>query len=215
MRKDNMKKLALNQHISRKLREIKTLTSLRKYRGVGAAGRLLLSVGTLLGIGFLTVPTVVNADRDHGDHRSWGHGFRHHDLEFRAKLTGDEEVPDPVITDTTGEAEFEVNKKQTAIEFELEVKNAVDILGAAGAHIHCAPFGENGPVVVFLAGEVPGGFDGEVEIKATITEANIVNDACGATLLELIESMKEGNTYVNVHSIANPAGEVRGQIEED
>ncbi len=206
-----MKKTALNQHISRKFREIKKLTSLRKYMVVGAAGRLLLIVGALLGIGFLTVPTVVNADRDH---RFWGHGFRHNDLEFKAKLTGDEEVP-PVMTDTTGKAEFEVNKKQTAIEFELEVKNAVDILAAAGAHIHCAPFGENGPVVVFLAGKLPGGFNGKVEIEATITEANIVNPACGATISELIESMKDGLTYVNVHSAANPAGEVRGQIEED
>ena len=136
------------------------------------------------------------------------------ELEFKADLTGAEEVP-PVDTDTTGEAEFEVNWAQTEIEFELEVEDGVDILAKPGAHIHCAPAGENGPIVAFLASDVPGGFDGEVEIKATLTDANIVNDACGTTIAALVQSMRDGNTYVNVHSAANPGGEIRGQIEEE
>ena len=85
----------------------------------------------------------------------------------------------------------------------------------AGAHIHCAPEGENGPVATFLAGAFPGGLDGKVEIEATLTDANIINPACGSTLAELVQAMEAGNTYVNVHSAANPGGEVRGQIEED
>lgn len=132
------------------------------------------------------------------------------DTRFRAQLRGSNEVP-PVETDTEGTATFRVRGDR--IDFELEIEDAVDILGAAGAHIHCAPAGENGPVVAFLAGEVPGGFDGEVEVEATLTEANIVDPACGATLDELVESMRNGNTYVNVHSPAHPAGEIRGQIE--
>ena len=117
-----------------------------------------------------------------------------------------------VVTATSGEAKFEVNEAQTKIEFELEIEDAVDILAAAGAHIHCAPAGLNGPVVVFLAGAVPGGFDGEVEIEATVTDANIINPACGSTIAELVQSMIGGQTYVNVHSAAHPGGEVRGQI---
>ena len=132
--------------------------------------------------------------------------------DFKAELSGDAEVP-PVQTDTSGEAKFITH--DDAIDFELEIDDAVDILGAAGAHIHCAPVGENGPVVVFLAGVVPGGLDGTIELKATLTEANIVDTACGETIAELIESMRDGNTYVNVHSIANQAGEVRGQIAQD
>jgi hypothetical protein len=138
----------------------------------------------------------------------------HDELEFKAKLTNAEEVP-PVATDTTGKAKFKVNPDQTAIEFELEIEDAIDILAVAGAHIHCAPAGQNGPVIVLLAGAIPGGFDGEVEIKATISEANIVDPTCGATLPELIANMQAGNTYVNVHSAAYPGGEIRGQIEED
>ena len=136
------------------------------------------------------------------------------ELEFQAELTGAEEVP-PFVTATTGDAKFEVSPDQTQIEFELEIEDAVDILGVAGAHIHCAPAGQNGPVVVFLAGGVPGGFDGKVEIKGTLTGQNIINPVCGATLAELVQSMIDGDTYVNVHSNAHPGGEVRGQIAED
>ncbi|NIR48485.1 CHRD domain-containing protein, partial [candidate division KSB1 bacterium] len=136
------------------------------------------------------------------------------DLEFKVDLTGDQEVP-PVTTATTGEAEFEVNSDLTEIKFELEIEDAMDILAVAGAHIHCAPANQNGPIVAFLAGEVPGGFDGEVKIEGTLTDANIIDDACGATISELVQSMKDGNAYVNVHSAANPAGEVRGQFGSD
>lgn len=131
---------------------------------------------------------------------------------FRATLTGAQEVP-PVDTETTGEVKFKVDRMMTRIEFDLRLRDGEDLMAVAGAHIHCAPAGVNGPVVVFLAGAVPGGFDGEVRIRATVSEANIVNTACGATLAELVESMQAGNTYVNVHTTVNPGGEVRGQIE--
>lgn len=147
-----------------------------------------------------------------------GNAYSKDPLEFKAKLSGDQEVP-PVDSRVRGEAKFEVNKDHTKINYELEVKTRkkelVGILGAAGAHIHCAPVGVNGPVVAFLAGVVSGGFEGKVEIKATLTAANIVNDSCGATIQELVEAMRSGNTYVNVHSVNNPAGEARGQIELD
>jgi hypothetical protein len=136
------------------------------------------------------------------------------DREFKAVLTGANEVP-PVDTDTSGKAEFEVNRDQTKIKFELKIRNATKILGVAGAHIHCAPEGVNGPIVAFLAGPVTGGFDGKVEIEATLTAENITNTACGATIADLVQSMRDGDTYVNAHSPAFPGGEVRGQIEGD
>jgi len=134
--------------------------------------------------------------------------------DFKAELTGAEEVP-PVETETTGEAKFELNEEMTEMEFELEIDKGVGILGAAGAHIHCAPAGVNGPVAAFLAGAVAGGFNGDLEIKATLTDANVLATACGASLAELIDSMEAGDTYVNVHSIDFPGGEVRGQIGAD
>lgn len=146
-----------------------------------------------------------------------GPGRAFSDADFKAELSGDEEVP-PVETDTTGEAKFIVDETDdgTQIDFELEVADATDILAAAGAHIHCAPEGENGPIVAFLAGQVPGGFDGDFEVKATLTDDNVDGEAgCGDTIDALLAEMEAGNTYVNVHSAANPGGEVRGQIESD
>jgi len=135
--------------------------------------------------------------------------------EFKAELSGDNEVP-PVMTDGSGEAKFEVDLTFTSIEFELEVDNGTGIFGAAGAHIHCAPAGQNGPVVVFLAGAVAGGgFNGDVEIKATFTASNIINTACGATIADLVQAFRDGRVYANVHTPANPSGEIRGQLEED
>lgn len=120
-------------------------------------------------------------------------------------------------SDAKGSAEFEVERRQgtTRLEYHLEWKKGTDMLAAAGSHLHCAPAGENGPVVAFLAGVIAGGVDGKFEIEATPTDASIVNPACGGTLDELVQSMEDGNVYVNVHSAANPSGEIRGQVEQD
>lgn len=129
---------------------------------------------------------------------------------FKAVLTGDEEVP-PVATATSGKAFILVNKAETQAEFHLHVSDGVRI---TQAHIHCAPSGVNGPVVVFLAGLHAAGLniDGKWVSNATIIDSSIVNTACGTTVSQLAQSMRDGNTYVNVHSVEHPGGEVRGQV---
>ena len=133
-------------------------------------------------------------------------------LQFDAVLTGAEEVPTPVVTDTTGKAKFRVSEDHTALEFILEIEDGVRILAGPGGHIHCAPFGINGPIVAFIAAGLPVGFNGEVKLKGTLNEGNIVNKACGETIAALVDSFIRGNAYVNIHSAVNPSGEIRGQI---
>ena len=130
---------------------------------------------------------------------------------FATQLSGDQEVP-PVTTSAGGGALFFVDDAKTFISFRLLANGGTDLLGAAGAHIHCAPAGSNGPVILNLAGTVPGGFSGTFYNQATLDEDNIVNGSCGDTLSEIVDSMIAGNTYVNVHSSTVPSGEVRGQI---
>jgi hypothetical protein len=69
-------------------------------------------------------------------------------------------------------------------------------------------------VIVFLAGlHAPGwDVDGRWISNTTLTDANVVNPACGATLAEVMEQARAGNVYVNVHSVQNPAGVIRGQL---
>jgi hypothetical protein len=138
---------------------------------------------------------------------------------FRAELDGASEVP-PVETDTTGRFDIRFSRDLASADFDLVVRDGVAI---TQAHLHCAPEGVNGPIVAFLSGLVPGGFDVDGRLaRFTLTDANVLpNDpeeapACPAVindLADIAEAAAEGLIYANVHSVANPAGEVRGQLE--
>ena len=131
---------------------------------------------------------------------------------FAARLAGVNEVP-AVTTDTSGRAIIKFNKTFTEAEFSLNVRKGVRI---TQAHIHCGAAGVNGPIIVFLAGfHAPGwDVDGNWINNTTVTNANVVNttSACGSTLADLAQAMRDGNMYVNAHSVTNPGGEVRGQL---
>lgn len=135
---------------------------------------------------------------------------RNEERSFEAIMTGDQEVP-PIATATTGDVRIEFNDDFTAATFTLTVNDGVRV---QQAHIHCAALGVNGPIVVFLAGfHAPGwDVDGKWIDHVQFTNANIVNTACGSTLAALAQSMEDGRTYANVHTVAHPGGEIRGQI---
>lgn len=127
---------------------------------------------------------------------------------FRAILSGAEEVP-PVATAATGEATFTLSPDGMSLAFVLSVSNITDV---TASHIHLAPAGASGPVVVPLfAGPKPGTFSG-VLAQGTITSANLVGLLLGKPLSALVAEINAGNAYVNVHTTTHPAGEIRGQI---
>ncbi len=132
---------------------------------------------------------------------------------FFADLSGDQEVPTAVASPTSGKFDIQFNKDYTEAEFTLRVEGGNQLFMA---HLHCAAVGSNGPVVVWLAGShpAPGGWnvDGKWVGNTILKDSNIVNPLCGANLKDLAAAMRAGNVYVNVHSRANPAGEVRGQV---
>jgi hypothetical protein len=133
------------------------------------------------------------------------------DETFKASLSGDQEVP-PVATDAAGRFKIQFHKAESAAELTLAVS---DGQGITQAHLHCAPAGVNGPVVVFVAGFNAAGqdIDGKWISNATATGSSIVNIACGTSLAELAASMRAGMVYVNVHSVGFPGGVIRGQLE--
>lgn len=131
---------------------------------------------------------------------------------FKADLSGAQEVPS-VMTETSGDAKFRVNTDESEIVVDLTVTDGDGLLGVAGAHIHCGLVGNNGPVVAFLAGVYPGGLDGDLRIRLTINNDNLIGGTdCGTTIGELVRSFRAGMAYVNVHSVDYPGGVVRGQI---
>jgi len=140
---------------------------------------------------------------------------------FVAHLSGAEEVP-PRDTNATGQTKFQLNKDETELDYRLIVANIENVVAA---HIHVGPAGENGPVVTFLFGNDPPG-GGRVDgVLATgkIMAADLIGPLGGQPLSALVDEMRAGNTYVNVHTNDGvdpvntgpgdfPGGEIRGQI---
>jgi hypothetical protein len=131
---------------------------------------------------------------------------------FKARLSGDQEVPPVTDQGTTGKFEIQFNRDFTEGEYTLRVDSGVRV---QQAHLHCAPAGVNGKIIIFLAGfHAPGwDVDGKWVSNATVTNANIVDTSCGATLKDIAQNAALGNVYANVHSVAKPAGVARGQLE--
>jgi hypothetical protein len=127
---------------------------------------------------------------------------------FRVHLSGDEEVP-PVDTQAQGEATFKVSKDESEISFKLNVANIEDVVAS---HIHCAPDGVNGPVGVTLFSGGPISPNGTLA-EGTITAPDPGNGCSWTSLGAALSAMRSGTAYVNVHTLTNPPGEIRGQIQ--
>lgn len=133
---------------------------------------------------------------------------------FRTHLTGKNEVS-AVETAAQGQATFHLDKAGDELRYKLIVANIDDVFMA---HIHTAPAGANGPVVAWLYPEdgppselIPGRFDG-VLAESAVTADDLVGPLAGGTMDDLVALVRAGDAYVNVHTDAHPAGEVRGQI---
>jgi hypothetical protein len=147
---------------------------------------------------------------------------------LHAKLTGYEEVP-AVSSPGTGDFRAKIDKRRQTIDYELSYEGTQGSVFMA--HIHFAQRGVNGGIVVWLCGQAPATPpantplcptpDGTVRglISADSTQ---FTGAAGQLLSagefdELAEALREGVTYVNVHTSAAsggvPSGELRGQIK--
>lgn len=125
---------------------------------------------------------------------------------FRATLSGDSEVP-PVATSGHGNAVVIANP--SGVRFTLVVSRLEQVVAA---HIHCAFEGVNGPVGVTLFAGSPVTKNG-ILAQGPLFDVNAGN-ACGwASLDDLIAAIEMGGTYVNVHTLSNLGGEVRGQLQ--
>ena len=109
-------------------------------------------------------------------------------------LSGAEEVP-PADPDGTGFASITLNVGQRTVCWELSVSN---IAPATASHIHAAPAGVNGPVVVPLSPPTTGSSSG--------CQENV-----DPTLIQAIIDHPE-RYYVNVHNADFPGGAVRGEL---
>jgi hypothetical protein len=117
---------------------------------------------------------------------------------FDMVLTGAEEVSPPGDPDGIGFARVILDEGSSTICIVSRVRNVA--LPLTLAHIHRAPRGQNGPVVV--------------DFTSLINNDRV--RGCVSASSELITRIKNnpGNYYVNIHNAEFRPGAVRGQLGE-
>ena len=138
-------------------------------------------------------------------------------------LTGYEETPSAVST--TGHGTFNARISNDGSEIAWELSYA-DLEGAVQqAHVHFGQSGVSGPVSVFLCTNLGNGPAGTqpcpappAVISGTIAAGDVTNNAnergiSAGELDELIQAIRAGATYVNVHTTRWTGGEIRSQID--
>jgi CHRD domain len=120
---------------------------------------------------------------------------------FNTTLTGAAEVP-PADPDASGSASIVLNQGMGTVCFDLSWENVDGTVFAA--HIHVAPAGVNGPIVVPL---FAGSFAGTDSASGCVEDVD----------RELIKAIRQdpSSYYVNVHSTPDfPGGAIRGQLSK-
>ena len=125
---------------------------------------------------------------------------------FNAKLSGKEEVP-PNESPSTGFAWVKITDDKIGYEV-----NVTDMDKVNAAHIHLAEAGKNGPVVLTLFQGGPTEQVNGTVGEANVTASNLEGPMKGKDVTDLVTAMKNGTTYVNVHTTDFPEGEIRGQL---
>jgi hypothetical protein len=157
-------------------------------------------------------------------------------INMETHLTGDEEVlavaegaPHPSDSRAQGQAIFRVSGN--TVEFRLIAANIDNVIMA---HIHCGRYGENGPIRMWLHPVIGtsgaanpsglGAHDGVLASGSFSAEGVVCPAANVGTNMPLLDAIRAGLTYVNVHTNDGvaptntgpgdfPGGEVRGQID--
>jgi CHRD domain/Secretion system C-terminal sorting domain len=113
---------------------------------------------------------------------------------FTASMDGSQETPAPVSTTATGTAWLVLSADFKSISYSVTYARLST--GFIGGHFHAGAMGVGGGVVLPLA------FTGN-------TAKGVWNNIPDSIIAKLFN----GQLYVNVHSSANPGGEIRGQFK--
>lgn len=112
---------------------------------------------------------------------------------FHADLNAASEVP-PKESDGTGKAEALLDGDSRTLTYAIQYSHLTGPVTAAHFHGPAAP-GSNAGIAV----PITGGLSNPIKGTATLTE-------------QQASELKQGQWYVNLHTAANPGGEIRGQM---
>ena len=114
-----------------------------------------------------------------------------------------------------GQVKLQFSDDLMSVHYRLIVANIKDV---TMAHIHIAPTaGGTGGVAVWLYPSafpsmlIPGRTQGTLN-HGTFTAANFSTAFASLTIEDLMHAIHDGRAYVNVHTTANPGGEIRGYL---
>jgi CHRD domain-containing protein len=137
------------------------------------------------------------------------------DAELKANLNGPTEIP---FNNSSGTGRFTATMTDTKITFTLTYQNVTG--NPLFAHIHVGQNFANGGVSIFLCGG-GGKANCPAATSGTVTGELVAADVQGPTaqnfpvgnLQAVLQAIRLGQTYVNIHTPNSPLGEIRGQIK--
>lgn len=128
---------------------------------------------------------------------------------FTAELSGSEVVP-VIDTSATGSATFEVDDTGTRVHFVLAVRDLTDTIAS---RVHEGPPGSSGRgLLILFPGPTRSGTFTGVLAQGNFNASSLIGSLTGKTIADLVALLESGQAYVNVGTVKNPEGEIRGQI---
>jgi hypothetical protein len=132
-------------------------------------------------------------------------------IRLAATLTGNNETPAPgVTTGAFGTATVTVELATQTVTWSIDVFNMPS--GTNNAHFHVGGPGVAGPTVVNVA--FPAGISNDFNLSGSATATNLLvrGDQGIRSWEDFLQALIGGQTYLNIHSVVNPGGEIRGQV---
>ena len=123
-------------------------------------------------------------------------------IHFTASLDGAQEGT--VITPATGTGSFDLSEDFSQLHYIISYQGLSGPL-SIGAHFHTGLPGVAGPIVKHIA-------SGGRPAFSTLSGTWSTSDATEPLTPAFVDSLLAGKVYVNFHTVANPGGEIRGQL---
>lgn len=152
--------------------------------------------------------------------------FAHGKSTFATGLSGYNETPSTLNSPGSGSFVARISKDESSISYTLTYADLPTTV--IQAHIHFGRPGLNGGVVLFLcntSGTPPGTVPAPPTcpatsgtVSGTLTAADVIAvagqgiDAGAAGFAEMVNALRNGSAYANVHTMQRPGGEIRGPL---
>jgi hypothetical protein len=147
------------------------------------------------------------------------------DSVFTAAMDGAQCLPEPIATKATGTVELRLSADGKKINYKITLDK---LLNPSQADLHIGAATQNGQAAVKLwptgnAAGKRGEFTG-VLVEGSFDAGDFIGPMTGSPMSDLVEEIRAGNTYVNVHTYdgvdppySGPGdyrvGEIRGQLK--